>query len=74
MNIVKLLVISEYISRGERYPEGKTLEVPEDRAAFLLRDAPGCFERVEDAPIHTEQSAAFDAPPADKMVRRARRK
>jgi hypothetical protein len=70
MNTVKLLVISEYISRGERYPEGKVLEVDEARAAFLLRDAPGCFERVEDAPIHTE----IDAPPVDKMVRRARRK
>ena len=70
MNTVKLLVISEYISRGERYPEGKVLEVDETRAAFLLRDAPGCFERVEDAPIHTE----IEVPPADKMVRRARRK
>jgi len=71
MNTVKLLVISEYISRGERYPEGKVLEVDEARAAFLLRDAPGCFERVEDIePI----AAAYTEPPVDKMVRRARRK
>ncbi len=71
MNIVKLRVLSEYICRGEHYFAGAVIDVPESHAEFLMRDAPGCFERVTDAtPQHTE----LEAPPVDKMVHRARRK
>lgn len=64
MRLVKLWVEKHYRSRDIDYPEGKTIEVPEDEAEFLLRDAPGCFEIV------TEKTAekAVKAPEVNKMV------
>lgn len=41
--LVKLAVKSDYRNRDVVYLEGRTIEVPEDEAAFLLRDAPDCF-------------------------------
>lgn len=67
----KLKVLQEYTCRGEHYLPGATLDVMDEKAAWLLRDAPMAFEVQEAiAPVQT----ALDAPPADKMVRRARKK
>lgn len=62
----KLKVLSEYIGRGMHFPVGTVLEADDALALFLLADAPGCFEEMTD---ETQEMAAIDAPPKDKMVR-----
>ena len=44
---MKLKVVSTYIAGNVNYPAGVSIEVDAERGAFLLRDAPGCFEVVE---------------------------
>ena len=52
---VRLICIAAYhnTATGERYVRSDVLEVTSDRAAFLLRDAPGCFrcDDVTFAPV-----------------------
>jgi hypothetical protein len=69
MKAVKLLVKAHYRSRDVILAAGSQIEVPQDEAEFLLRDAPGCFEVVGAAPP-VEEEKAPDEPPVDKMVRR----
>lgn len=62
---MKIKVISPYINRDTQYQEGQVLEVSDERARFLLADAPGCFEIVG---TETKEQTA----PVDRMVRKAR--
>lgn len=64
---MRLLVKRRYRNRELFYLPGEIV-VGDALGEWLLRDAPGTFERV--GPSVT----ALDAPPADKMVRRARKK
>lgn len=66
-----LLVKSTYVNRDMRFHPG-TIEVDDELAAFLMRDAPGVFAEPK-APAE-ESTKAFDAPPVDKMVRKAKTK
>lgn len=79
MKLVKLLVKKHYRSREIDYPEDKTIEVPENEAEFLLRDAPGCFEVVIEKAVKAPEDKkepednkgdekAVDDPPVNKMV------
>lgn len=74
MNMQKLRAKGQYINPqlNLKLRAGDVLEVSEAEAAFLLRDAPGLFELVEPDP--EPETAALDAPPADKMIKRSRRK
>lgn len=74
MNMQKLRVKGQYINPQLklRLAAGDVLEVSEIEAAFLLRDAPELFELVELDP--EPETAALDGPPADKMIKRSRRK
>ena len=54
----RLKVVSDYRSGGVQYSAGEVLEVDESRAAFLFRDAPGCFdETVKAAPPGKDRRA-----------------
>jgi hypothetical protein len=61
---VKLHVVNDYRCREIHYEKGQVLEVAPAVAAALFADAPGCFSLVK----------APDRPPADKMIRRSRKK
>lgn len=43
-------------------------------AAWLMRDAPACFETVEAASDEGTETRALDAAPADRMMRPARKR
>jgi hypothetical protein len=58
--LMKLVVKGDYRNREVFYQKGQVIEVPEDAAEFLLRDAPGCFE--------TATEKAVKAPEVNKMV------
>jgi hypothetical protein len=65
-----IVVVQAFYRRGTVvYTPGQRMEVSDDEAAYLLRDAPGCF--AVDAP--TVEASAIDAPPAAKVIRRAPR-
>lgn len=67
--MIKLQVLERYQVRGFDLLPGQVVEVDDETAAWLRRDAPGAF--VE----YTEPVAnAPEEPPADKMIKRARRK
>ncbi len=66
---MRLEVLHSYRSRDLSYEAGQVIEVDTERAAFLMRDAPGCFR--EAVPAETK---ALDAPPVDKQVKRAPRR
>ena len=53
---MKLKVLNQYKSQKAQYRLGQVIEVDDPDGDFLMRDAPGCFEK------HVE------APPMDKMV------
>lgn len=63
---IKLRCVGKYhhIARGEIHLPGEEFTADEDHAAYLLRDAPGCFEEVV--------VKAPEAPPRDKAVKRPR--
>jgi len=63
MRLMKLYVDKKYRNREVEYTAGKTIEVPEDEAEFLLKDAPGCFEVVEE-----KAEKAVKAPEVNKMI------
>jgi hypothetical protein len=44
---MQLKVVSPYRAGQVFYPEGQIIHVTEAEAAFLMRDAPGCFEVYE---------------------------
>ena len=44
---MKLSVKQFYRSGNVAYVPGETLEVDAEHGAFLMRDAPGCFEEVK---------------------------
>ena len=60
---MKLRCVGKYANdaRNLRFAAGDVFEPDEKLAAFLLVDAPGCFEEVK----------AIEAPPKDKAVKRA---
>jgi hypothetical protein len=60
---MSLYVIAEYRCREIHYQPGQILEVTRTEAMRLIADAPGCFSLK-----------APDQPPADKMIRRSKRK
>jgi len=50
--------------RNLRFVAGEEFDATDELAAYLTRDAPGCFEEVI-------REKALDEPRRDKMVRRA---
>ena len=72
---VKLNVVQPYRNREVSYPAGQVIEVSTELAAWLMADAPGCFEpevkpkAVEAPPVNKK---AVELPPVDKMVRAPR--
>jgi len=73
-----LKCLSPYRNREEIIPAGTIIEVDEARAAWLMRDAPGCFEEItltlsrsagDPSPIKGEGSKMLEEPPADKMIK-----
>lgn len=71
MDTIKLKVVEDYVNKDLRYGAGSVIDVPEVLGLWLMRDAPGCFERIAPA-VPSEK--AITAAPADKMQRRARTK
>lgn len=63
---MKLLLLEDYYSSRGGYKAGQVIDVPDRDALWLLADAPGCFEVVEEK--------AMDAPPVDKQIKRPARK
>lgn len=51
---MKLRVLFGYRNRALACAPGTMIQVDDERAAFLLKDAPGCFEVVEDVPPPAE--------------------
>lgn len=73
---MQLRVISRYENRDVVYEVGQTIDVDDMAAAWLMRDAPGCFEPVQDKP-KTEpepEAKAETEPPEDKAMRSPKRK
>lgn len=70
---MKLRVISRYQARSVIYQVGEVIDLPDADARALLADSPGSFEAVTKAPPEAPEVKALDAPPADKMIRRAPR-
>jgi hypothetical protein len=63
---MRLYCLSQYTAGPVHFEPGE-IEVSDEMAAFLLRDAPGSFS-VE-PPVK-----AYDEPPEDKAIRAARGK
>jgi hypothetical protein len=76
---MKLLCKGKYHNQphGLHFDGPGVVEIDDDKAKFLLRDAPENFEvaveRAAPVPVVVEVEA-FDAPPADKMVKTSRKK
>ena len=72
MDLVRLKALGRYRNRDVYYQPGTVIELPADQAAFVLRDAPGCFEVVQPPVVENDEpdAKALDAPPQDKMVKR----
>lgn len=68
---MELKVLKLYINRSVKYTAGSVINVTAGEAAFLLRDAPGCFEEVK--PEAALEEKQIEEAPADKMIRRARK-
>lgn len=67
---MKLKVVSAYNDgHGLIYPVGTVLEVDAASARWFTADSPGSFQIIPEEP-----PVPPDEPPADKMVKRARRK
>ncbi len=60
---MRVYVIADYRCREIHYKPGQVFEVTRTEAMRLIADAPGCFSLK-----------APDQPPADKMIRRNRKK
>ena len=67
---VKLRSKADYQMRELSYKAGQVLQVDEDVAAFLLRDAPENFELVEGEPAELRIRDLGQGPPADKEIKR----
>lgn len=67
---MKLRCVAKYVNDAInlRFVKGDEFEPPDELAAFLLSDAPGCFEEVPDKPIKEEK------PQAKQVSRPARNK
>jgi hypothetical protein len=66
---MQLRVLSDYRRQRVAYAAGEIIDVTEDEAAFLLRDAAGTFA------VYVEPVAAAPAEPeADKAIKTTRRK
>ena len=74
-----------YRSGLGQFAAGETVDLPEDFAAHINRDAPGTLKLTTDEPEATDESdepeatdeseaRQVDEPPADRMVRQARRR
>lgn len=65
--MITLKVLENYAVHGHDYRAGQVIEVDEKTARWLKADAPGVF--VDYQP----EDKAPEAPPVDKMIKRARR-
>ena len=63
--MTRLRCVGRYVNgaRGLVYVVGDVFDATPEQAAFLLADAPGCFEPVQ------PESKAINAPPADKAIK-----
>lgn len=48
--LVTLRALANYTNAQEHYPEGHEFDTDEEHAAWLMRDAPGCFEQIKPKP------------------------
>lgn len=66
---MKLRCTGNYINgpRNLVYRKGEVFDASPDLRAFLLADAPGCFEELEE-PSETAEKG-LDAPPMDKAIK-----
>ena len=62
---MRLRCVGRYVNgaRGLVYVVGDVFDATPEQAAFLLADAPDCFEPAE------PESKAINAPPADKAIK-----
>ena len=62
---MRLRCVGRYVNdpRGIAYSVGETFDVDPALLAFLMADAPGCFEPAQ------PESKAINAPPADKAIK-----
>lgn len=71
---MQLRVISRYENRDVVYEVGQTIDVDDMTAAWLMRDAPGCFALVQKKPVPEPEAKAETEPPEDKAMRSPKRK
>jgi hypothetical protein len=69
---MKLKVVSPYKSSSTVYEVGQVLDLPDNMAAWLLRDAPGCFEVLLPEGSEVEYRDASQLEARDRMMRRPR--
>ena len=72
-NEVELEVIEDYRAGKDRYRAGMTIKVSEQRAKFLTKDAPGCFQepkpkRGRTAKEDGKETKEVKSPPKNKAV------
>lgn len=72
-NEVELEVVEDYRAGKESYRAGTTIHVSEQRAMFLMKDAPGCFQepkpkRGRPAKDDGEETKEVKSPPKNKAV------
>lgn len=64
------LVTQDYRSGLGAFGEGQTVELDDELAAHIERDSPGTLVRVSALP----ETRTLDAPPADRMIKTARKR
>lgn len=77
--MMKLRVVSKYRNQRVRYAAGQVISVTPEEGAFLLADAPECFEIVgaDPKPYETKDEsrvAGFEMPPVHRQIRKAHKK
>jgi hypothetical protein len=70
----KLRVVGEYANRGVSYAVGSVIDVTPEQEQFLVNDAAGCFEKVDESQPDLFEEKGIDEAPEDKMQRRAKTK
>lgn len=66
---MKYKFLKRYRYRGNNYKPGNEIELTEAEARVINRDEPGTLILIPEVPTRT-----LDQPPADRMVRRGRKR
>ena len=64
----RLKVVDRYVEREVILDAGMIIDETQYDLDYLLRDAPGCFEEVEDIVVKKEEEVVIKQPPFNKAI------